>query len=277
MKTIIILSITLLAMPNIFAQTQRAMTYNIRFDNPNDGDNRWDNRKAELVGLIQSYTPNFLGVQEAMFHQLQYIQDNLTNYTYIGVGRDDGKQKGEFSAIFYDSTKYNLLTSSTFWLSEYSDFVSVGWDASMERICTFGLFEHQVSGQKIWVFNTHFDHIGKVARQESAKLILEKIKTTNTENYPLILMGDFNALPNDKPIKILSKQMADAFKSSPKITYKNIGTFNGFKIDEAVTKRIDYIFTKKITVISYQNIEDKRQNNLQISDHFPVLIEFEVK
>ena len=264
-------------MSNISAQTQTVMTYNIRYDSPNDGDNRWDNRKADLVNLIQSYEPNFLGVQEAMFHQLQYIQDNLANYTYIGVGRDDGRNNGEFSAIFYDSTKYNLLTSSTFWLSEYSDSVFVGWDASMPRVCTFGLFEHQISGQKIWVFNTHFDHIGVIARKESANLILEKIKWLNTENYPVILTGDFNALPKDTPIQILSKQMADAFTSSKKAPSGTVGTFNGFRINQNVTQRIDYIFTKNITVLSYRNIEDKRQNNLQISDHFPVLIAFEVK
>jgi endonuclease/exonuclease/phosphatase family metal-dependent hydrolase len=264
-------------MSNISAQTQTAMTYNIRYDSPNDGDNRWDNRKAELVSLIQFYQPNFLGVQEALFHQLQYIHDNLNRYAYIGVGRDDGKQKGEFSAIFYDSTKYNLLKNSTFWLSENSDSVSIGWDASMERICTFGLFEHQVSRQKIWVFNTHFDHIGVIARKESANLILEKIKWLNTKNYPVILTGDFNALPKDAPIQILGKQMADTFTNSEKVPSGTIGTFNGFKINQSVTQRIDYIFTKKITVLSYRNIETKRQNNLQISDHFPVLIEFEIK
>jgi endonuclease/exonuclease/phosphatase family metal-dependent hydrolase len=264
-------------MSNIFAQSQTAMTYNIRYDSPNDGDNRWDNRRAELVGLIQFYEPDFLGVQEALYQQLQYIDDNLSDYTYIGVGRDDGKKKGEFSAIFYDSAKYDLLKTSTFWLSENSDTVSVGWDASMERICTFGLFENKITRQKIWVFNTHFDHIGEVARQESAKLIVEKIKMINTENYPVILMGDFNALPKDKPIKLLSKKMADAFKFSEKPPYGTVGTFNGFKINEAITKRIDYIFTKKLTVLSYRNIDDKRQNNLQISDHLPVLIEFEMK
>lgn len=277
MKTIQTLFITLLFMSNIFAQSQTAMTYNIRYDSPNDGDNRWDNRRAELVGLIQFYEPDFLGVQEALYQQLQYIDDNLSDYTYIGVGRDDGKKKGEFSAIFYDSAKYDLLKTSTFWLSENSDTVSVGWDASMERICTFGLFENKITRQKIWVFNTHFDHIGEVARQESAKLIVEKIKMINTENYPVILMGDFNALPKDKPIKLLSKKMADAFKFSEKPPYGTVGTFNGFKINEAITKRIDYIFTKKLTVLSYRNIDDKRQNNLQISDHLPVLIEFEMK
>ena len=273
----ITLLIALLFTSNIFAQIQTAMTYNIRYDSPNDGDNRWDNRKAELVGLIQFYESNFLGVQEALYHQLQYIDDNLDNYTYIGVGRDDGKNKGEFSAIFYDSMKYNLLKTSTFWLSENSTSVSVGWDASMERICTYGLFEHKISRQKIWIFNTHFDHIGEVARKESAKLIAEKIKSLNVENYLVILMGDFNALPNDIPIKILSKKLFDAFEITQKKPYGTIGTFNEFKIDEVVTKRIDYIFTKNITVLSHRNIDDKRQNNLQISDHFPVLIEFEIK
>jgi endonuclease/exonuclease/phosphatase family metal-dependent hydrolase len=277
MKTIQITLLIFFSISNVFAQSQSAMTYNIRYASPNDGKNSWDNRKTELVDLIQYYEPKFLGIQEALHHQLQYIDSNLTNYSYGGVGRDDGGHKGEFCAIFYDSSKFELKLDFTFWLSENSDSIAKGWDAALPRICTMALFESKTNGQYIWIFNTHFDHRGKIARKESAKLILEKIKYFNTENYPVILMGDFNALPEHKPIQILSKTMSDAFTSSEKKPYGPIGTFNGFKIDEVIKHRIDYVFTTNLKVLSFRHIDDKRQNNLQVSDHLPVLIEFEIE
>ena len=121
-----------------------------------------------------------------MHHQVEYLAKNLSNYEYIGVGRDDGKQKGEYTALFFDKTKFSVLEESTFWLSDKSDMISVGWDASMERICTYGLFEHNATGKSIWVFNTHFDHIGVIAREKSAELIISKIKGLNQEKVPTI-------------------------------------------------------------------------------------------
>ena len=120
---------------NVHGQTLKIISFNLRYDNPNDGVNSWDKRKESVVELINFYNPEILGIQEGLHQQVQYLVKNLSNYEYIGVGRDDGKQQGEYTAILYDKTKFSVLKTGTFWLSDKSDTISVGWDASMERIC----------------------------------------------------------------------------------------------------------------------------------------------
>ena len=173
-------------------QTARMITYNIRYANPNDGDNIWENRKGKLAGLINYYEPSFLGIQEGLLHQVEYLDSCLSMYYYIGVGRDDGKQKGEYCAIFYDTRTYEVIIDSTFWLSETPGIPSNGWDAKLNRVCTYGLFENLNTKERIWVMNTHFDHRGKMARENSASLISKRVVQINRDNLPLVLMGDFN-------------------------------------------------------------------------------------
>ncbi len=272
-------SVTLIGMillhGDLQGQTLQIMTYNMRYDNLNDGVNKWDDRKESMVELIKNYRPEILGIQEGLHHQVEYLANNLLNYDYIGVGRDDGKQQGEYTAIFYDNTKYSVIKTATFWLSEKSDMISVGWDASMERICTYGLFKHNTTQKAIWVFNTHFDHIGVVAREKSAELIISKITGLNKENLPTILMGDLNALPESKPIEQLKTVLEDGMTISKTPLYGPLGTFTGFDPEMKVDKRIDYIFTFKINVLSYGHIDDKRTDNNYISDHLPVFAKIE--
>ncbi len=253
-----------------YGQLKKVMTYNIRYDNHGDGINKWDNRKQEVAHTITYYKPDVLGVQEGLLHQLNYLDAQLPNYTRIGVGRDDGMNKGEFSAIYYNHNTVSLIQGSTFWLSETPDKVSVGWDASMERICTYGLFQDKQTKQKIWVFNTHYDHIGELAREQSSELILKKISDLNTANYPVILMGDFNSEPHSQAIKTLTSTFGDASKTG---IYGPTGTFTGFTENAIPKKRIDYIFVKNMEVASYRHIDDKMPNNHYLSDHLPVLIE----
>ncbi len=255
------------------AQINKVMTYNIKYDNPNDSLNNWDNRKLEIVDMFKYYEPNIFGIQEALEHQLTYLDQKLINYSRIGVGRDDGKQKGEFSPIYYDKSKFLLIEESTFWLSDQDDVVSVGWDASMERICTYGLFEDKISQQKTLVFNTHFDHIGQIAREMSARLILNKINEINKRNHPIILMGDFNSEPESDPIKIFKKELKDGAEISPGNIYGPVGTYTGFTKNEIPKRRIDFIFVKDLKVLKYRHIDDKMKNNNYLSDHLPVLIE----
>lgn len=247
------------------------MSYNIRYDNTWDTENNWQNRKAGVVKLINDYKPAILGIQEGLFHQVQYIDSCLLNYSYIGVGRNDGKTKGEFSAIYYDTSKFRVLENSTFWLSETPNTVSVGWDAALERICTYGLFENRITKERMWVFNTHFDHMGESARKKSAQLILDKIHQLNTQDYPVVLMGDLNLSPEEKPIQLIKKQMDDALEISQKPFSGPKGTFNGFN-DEPIEKRIDYFFTHKFSILSYSHIDDRLSNGKYISDHLPVLV-----
>jgi endonuclease/exonuclease/phosphatase family metal-dependent hydrolase len=264
--------IIILMHSNLKGQTVQIMSYNLRYDNPNDGVNKWDERKESMLALINDYGPDIFGIQEGLHHQVEYLAENLSNYEYIGVGRDDGKQKGEYTALFFNRTKFSVLEESTFWLSDRSDIISVGWDASMERICTYGLFKHKISQKMIWVFNTHFDHIGVTAREKSAELIISKIKSLSQENAPTILMGDLNALPDSKPIAHLKTVLDDGLLISKTQLYGPSGTFNGFNPLLKVARRIDYIFTAKLNVLSYGHIDKKRADNNYISDHLPVLV-----
>lgn len=256
-----------------FSQTKKFMSFNIRYDNQHDAVNKWDNRKGELSQLINYYNPDIIGLQEGLNHQLDYLKIKLPNYEMIGVGREDGKTKGEFTAIFYDTLIYRLLEQNTFWLSETENIVSVGWDAALPRICTYGLFINKKTKEKLYVFNTHFDHIGNQSRIMSAKQILQKIAKISIVNDPIVLMGDFNSEPNDEPIQIFSANLTDGGSPSKTNIYGPTGTFNGFEKDKLVNKRIDYIFTKHFEVINYRHIDDKMKNNNYISDHYPVLVE----
>lgn len=260
-----------LATNTVMSQAVKAMTYNIKYDNTGDTINNWNFRKAKMVDLIQHYNPSFLGIQEGLHNQVNYLSTNLPMYNYIGVGRDDGKEKGEYCAIYYNNTNFKLINSNTFWLSTTPNKISVGWDASMERICTYGLFLHKKTKQYYWVFNAHFDHIGVEARKKSAKLIVEKIKSLNTKSYPVILMGDFNLVPTEEAITTITNYIPDSYTSSKTKPYGPKGTFNGFT-DRLLTNRIDYVFTKQLKVKSVLVIDDRLDNNKHISDHLPVLV-----
>jgi endonuclease/exonuclease/phosphatase family metal-dependent hydrolase len=255
----------------------KIMTYNIRYDNVNDGKNQWSKRKEFLSNQIAYNEVDIFGIQEGLHHQVIYLDSVFVDYNYIGVGRDDGKTKGEYSAIFYNSKKFKVIKENTFWLSETPNEISVGWDASMERICTYGLFETLATKQQFFVFNTHFDHIGTAARFNSAELILQKINELNPDNLPVLVMGDFNLTPETEPILVLSKELNDSKNISKLKPFGPKGTFNGFKFNEPVTARIDYIFTSKnnISVKKYAVLSDSKDCKYP-SDHLPVFVEIKL-
>ncbi len=253
------------------AQIYKLITFNIRYDNKLDKENNWNKRRTGIANFIHHFHPAILGIQEGLYNQVNFLDSSLTDCSYIGVGRKDGKKKGEYSAIFYDRIKINIIKQSTFWLSETPDTSSIGWDAALERICTYGLFEDQKSKTKFWVFNTHFDHIGKRARERSARLILNRIYRINKYNLPLVLMGDLNAAPNEKPVRIFSSKLDIAQKISRTPLQGPSGTFNGFSMDPVVRK-IDYFFTKGIEVQTYAHIDARLPNGNYLSDHLPVMI-----
>jgi endonuclease/exonuclease/phosphatase family metal-dependent hydrolase len=272
MKIFLTITIVLLLLQTATGQSIRAMSYNIRLDLESDGPNKWDERKTSMAELFSYYQPAVAGVQEAQHHQLNWLKHE-TGYQSIGVGRDDGKTAGEFSAILYDSTLFSVSLANTIWLSESGDIGSKGWDAAFPRVCTYGLFEHRPSKQKIWIFNTHFDHMGHQARLESASLILKTINRVNDEKLPVILMGDFNLTPETDPIGLLNKQLRDAYEFSVKPHYGPTGTFSGFNPNKVLTDRIDYIFVKDLKIASIRHIDDRRSDLNFVSDHLPVLCE----
>jgi len=205
---------------------------------------------------------------------MQDLLAGLTDYSAVGVGRDDGKTKGEYSAIFFKKDELRLIEASTFWLSDTPEKVSVGWDAALPRICTYALFEHQESKRQYWHFNTHFDHMGVKARAESAKLIASKIESLVDGEEPVILSGDFNAEPQKEPILVLKNNYQDPADT---IELKGpVGTFSGFQLDAPLDRRIDYIFYKSVKPIECQHLDTKRSNKRWISDHLPIYFKFKL-
>ncbi len=256
-----------------FAQAEiKVMSYNIRLDVKSDGENWWEHRKDKVAGLINYYEADFIGLQEVLHHQLTYLKEQLNGYDNIGVGRDDGKQAGEYSCIFYKKDKYTLIKQSTFWLSPTPDTPSKGWDAALNRVCSYGLFRDKKTKKVLWVFNTHFDHIGKTARLESAKLINQKIKELNTGNYPVIVTGDFNSKPEEEPAQYMQSQLQNS-RSISKLVYGPADTWNGFKFNQKPDGCIDYIFVshyKYLNVSKFATLTDSYDMKYP-SDHFPVL------
>jgi len=259
-----------------FAQNLKLITYNIRLDLASDGENAWSNRKDYFCSQLAFYEPDIFGIQEALPNQVIDIEKTLKKYNNDGIRRD-GIGKGESSNIFYKKDRFELLQESTFWLSETPEVMSKGWDAALNRVCTYALFKDKKTNQIFWVFNTHFDHIGELARTNSIKLILSKIKTLNAKNYPVFFMGDFNSEPSEERIVNLKKEMLDTYDVSIEKPFGPTGTFNAFKHNEAVTKRIDYIFitkNNKLKVKKFAVLSDSKDLKYP-SDHLPVYTEFE--
>lgn len=244
------------------------MTYNIRLDTEADGINMWDNRKEGVLSLIKEESVDILGIQEGLPSQIEYLSKKLDGYSMIGEGRDGGNN-GEYSAIYYNN-KMNLIETETFWLSETPEIPSIGWDAAINRIATLGIFKIKKSKKELIVYNTHFDHIGKIAREKSVRVILNHIKKNNYENKSLIVMGDLNANPSELPIELLSEELNDSFKILP--IESPIGTFSGFDLNSKLLDRIDYIYTKNIKISDYKHLDKKLSSGLWPSDHLPILI-----
>lgn len=260
------------------AQSLKVLTYNIRLDIASDGINNWSNRKDYFNAQLQFYNPDIFGIQEALPNQVRDIVAALETYKNISMGRD-GVEKGEASSLFFKKDRFTLLQGATFWLSETPNVISKGWDAALNRICTYALLKDKETKKHLWVFNTHLDHMGEQARTESLALIVTKIKQLNTQNYPVILMGDFNSEPQEERIKQLKKSMDDSRDISIQKPFGPNGTFNGFKHNEPVTKIIDYIFLSKnnpFLVTKYAILSDSKDLRYP-SDHLPVYIELKLK
>ena len=257
------------------AQNYKVMTYNIRLDVASDGENTWDLRKDHVASLLQFYEPDIVGIQEGLPHQIHYLDSLLQNHKVLGQGRDGG-QKGEQSSIFYNENTFEEVESNTFWLSETPEKVSKGWDAQLNRICTYALFKNKKTKEVFWVFNTHLDHIGELARLKSVQLIHEMIATKNKKNYPVVIMGDLNSEPESNPVKFLNENYLNSKKEAA-FVYNATGTFNGFDFFKPVTAEIDYVFLskQKIVVKKYAVLTDSYSCKYP-SDHFPVMVEFQI-
>lgn len=264
------------------AQSVNIMTYNIRLDTKADGINEWSNRIEKVSQLIKVNNPDLLGVQEALHNQMKDLKSNLEEYEFVGVGRDDGKEKGEYSAIFYKKDKFEVIAQNTFWLSETPALPgSKSWDAAITRVVTYAVFKDKSSGKSFAYFNTHFDHIGKEARKNSATLIKTqiaalKLPSLPNKKIPLIVSGDFNSEPTDEPYTIMiDRSIVKLVDARPSNDLS--GTFCGFEVGAIKCKTIDYIFHSSHWKSSNYKVFQNNDGKYYPSDHLPVMATFTLK
>ena len=277
MKRLISLILTLVAFFPItgHAQTEnssilKVMSYNIRNGEASDGTNSWIYRYASSAIMLLDQKPDIFGIQEAYNYQVNYLNEVLDkDYKSVGVGREDGKSKGEHMSVFYNKKRFSLKKWGTFWLSETPDKPSKGWDADCIRTATWTLLKDKESGKSFFFINTHLDHVGVTARQEGLKLIISKIAELNAENLPVILVGDFNVLPDDPSIQVVNETMLNARITADRTD--DLGSFNGWG-KEKEKKQIDYIFYSGFEKCSFfQTVTKEYDKRTFISDHFPIM------
>ena len=249
----------------------KIITYNVRYNNAGDGINAWPNRKDNVKALVKFHEADILCVQEAVALQFDQLLEN-SNFKAEGIGRDDGKRKGEFSAIYFDKDRFSKKDGGTFWLSTTPNVPSVGWDAALERICTWVKLYDKINKKEFLVFNTHYDHIGVQARIESAKLLKQKIKDI-APKLPVVFTGDLNVTPETEAIATIKSFLQDSKEISKQTPYGPDGTFNAFKFDSPLKNRIDYVFVNKgFAVEKYAVLSDSKDLRY-FSDHLPVFAE----
>jgi endonuclease/exonuclease/phosphatase family metal-dependent hydrolase len=262
---------------NISSSLIRVMTYNIRFDNPHDGDNRWELRRERLSSLIRFHQPDLLGVQEALIDQIYFLNAFLPEYDWYGVGREDGSDKGEFSPVFYRKSRFTLLDKGTFWLSPFADQPSKGWDADIFRVCSWVKLQDTQTGKQFYHFNTHLDHLGKQARKESAALLQKRLVSVCCDT-PAVLTGDFNDPPYSDFYKAITTDnlMLDAKISSMLPHYGPEGTWATFDVASGIGNQIDFIFVSpQILVLRHATLTDS-QNLRYPSDHLPIIADIRI-
>ncbi|HEY3325645.1 MAG TPA: endonuclease/exonuclease/phosphatase family protein [Novimethylophilus sp.] len=251
-------------------------TYNLRLNTPNDGPNVWGLRREAVKALIHYHEFDLFGTQEALPEQIKDLEA-LSEYTHVDVGRDDGKNAGEHSAIFYRSARFALLTHGDFWLSETPGLPSKGWDTRCcNRLATWVRLQDKTNGKTLLAVSVHFDHEGEVARRESAKLLLRWLKSQGAGDA-VIALGDFNSTPDTEQILAMKTAMRDARTISVTPAYGPLATFNDFKFGLAPIQLIDYIFLgPNIRVLKYAVLTDSDGQRYP-SDHFPVLARIELE
>lgn len=247
----------------------RILSFNIRY--AGEGDTSVRTRAPLLMGALQAYRPDSFGIQEGTPKWMRLLDDGMEEYAYVGVGRDDGKKKGEYCALFYLKDKYEVTQSDTFWLSETPDQPSQDWDSACKRICTWAVLKNKETGASYAHLNTHLDHVSEEARQKGAALVLEKAQALAAE-MPVVVTGDFNQDEDSEVYRMMTsdglgdtKYMADATMSG--------GTFHNYD-DSSIADQspIDYIFVSQSNVAPVQyRIIDEKVNGLYLSDHYGLM------
>lgn len=251
------------------------ITYNIRMNTPDDGENAWPLRKDKVAGLLSFHEADIFNVQEALPEQMDDLTAAFPGFDHVGVGRDDGIRSGEHMGIFYKKARFTKIQDGMFWLSPTPEKPGMGWDAACNRTCTWIKLKDNITGKKFFILNTHLDHRGNTAREEGAKLIISRMAEINKENLPLILTGDFNLVKESKPIQLILQVLDDARDISVTLPYGPEGTSGGFAV-RAKSRNIDFIFVnEKVKVLRHGVLSDSF-NMFYPSDHLPVLAEVQI-
>lgn len=259
---------TLSAKKNEVPSELKVMSYNIRLATGKDGTNSWEFRCPATIEMLKDQKPDVFGVQEAMLNQVLFMKEYCEDYGNVGVGRDDGKKKGEFMAIFWNKKTVKMLKWGTFWLSETPEKPSMGWDAHCMRTATWALMKDKKTGKKFYFVNTHLDHRGKEAQKNGLKLIVDRIESINPEGYPMVLTGDFNVKPDNPALVGLDARMTSARKVAPRTDNHN--TYNGWSV-KPTDKVIDYIYFSGFSSCpEYQTVTKKYLDRPFVSDHYPI-------
>lgn len=251
----------------------KVVSYNIRLMAGADGDNSWEFRKEASPAMIQAIAPDVFGIQEAFLEQENYLLENCPNYSSVGVGRDDGVDKGERMSIFWNTETVEMKEWGTFWLSETPDVPSKGWDAGCRRTATWGFFSMKESGKEFFYVNTHLDHKGVVARKEGLNLVRSEIAKRNPNGLPMILTGDFNIKQTDSVIVDFSTVMKNT-RLTAAVT-DTLATYNGWgsAADDVI---IDYIFYDGFAACPmYRTVTETFAGKPYVSDHYPIVAELE--
>jgi len=278
LNKLLLSTVTLFSIYFVQAQKLTIGTYNIRYDNPKDTGNLWVDRAPVIASLIRFHDFDVFGTQEGYKNQLDDIITALPQYSYYGVGRNDGKDEGEHSAIFYKKDEFNLLNKGDFWLSQTPDKPGLGWDATCcNRICSWVYLQHKKSGKKFYFFNAHYDHQGVQARKESSKLILQKINDIAGKS-PVIFTGDLNGSHTSEWYQAIatSGKLKDTYKEV-KYPYASNASFNGFGSAKGSTNIIDHVFITNHFAVSKWGVLTDTYHGKYPSDHFPVLVEVTIK
>lgn len=265
---------------SLFSQAQPLIvgTYNLRYDNKGDSGNLWVNRAPVVAALVQFHDFDVFGTQEGLQNQLDDLKAALPGYAYYGIGRDDGQAKGEHAAVFYKTGKFKLLKSGDFWLSPTPEKPGPGWDARLNRICSWVQLQDVKTKKKFYFFNAHYDHQGFQARRESSKLVLQKIKEI-AGSEPALFTGDLNGGHDSEWYKELANSdgvLTDTYKETPH-PYATGGSFNGFGASLGRSEIIDHIFITKHFGVQKWGILTDSYHGKYPSDHYPVLAVIQFK
>lgn len=278
LRRLILLAAALLALPA--AARERAdhygvMSYNIRLDLASDGENAWPHRRHALTALVAYYAPDLVGMQEVLLHQKRDIEADLPGYAFVGAGRDDGNDKGEFSPVGYRRDRFTPVASGTFWLSPTPDVPGKGWDAAYPRVASWARLRDKAGSRTLLVVNTHMDHIGTTARLEGARLIRHWIGAHRQSGDTVVLTGDFNSPTGSPAYAAITAPGEGALRDTLTISrtphFGPAGTFTAFKIDQMEAAPIDHIFVSDgVTVLRHATLTQQAGGRLP-SDHYPVL------